>query len=105
MHFLNLFIINLILVFIIDLSGFIPSLESGLSRLFGFKVRIPRPFSCALCMTFWTGMVYILFTGWSWTSLLFVCALALFSKNTAGFIRWIQEALVSLENLLYKLIR
>lgn len=105
MDFLNLFIINLILVFIIDLSGFIPSLESGLARLLKFKVRIPRPFSCSLCMTFWLGIIYILFTGFSWTALLFVCALALFSKNTAGFIRWIQEALVSIENLLYKLIR
>lgn len=44
---LNILLIAVITVIVIDLSGFIQSLESGLSRwLHAPNVHIPRPFSC-----------------------------------------------------------
>lgn len=106
MELLNIFIINLLVVFVVDLSGFIPELESIISKRFHFKARIPKPFSCSLCMTFWLGLIYTICTSsFSLPTLLFISALSLFSKNTAGFIRWIQETLITIENFLYKLIR
>lgn len=57
---LNLIFIAVICVCIIDVSGFIGEIETLLTKLLGFKVRIPKPLSCSLCMTFWTGLVYLL---------------------------------------------
>lgn len=44
---LNILLIAVITVIVIDLSGFIQSLESGLSKWLRIpNVHIPRPFSC-----------------------------------------------------------
>ena len=59
---LNLVIIGFFWVFVLDYAGFVNELE----RYFGVFSRskapkkIPKPFSCSLCMTFWTGIVYLL---------------------------------------------
>ena len=106
MVLLNIFIINLLVVFVVDLSGFIPELESVLSKSLRFKVRIPKPFSCSLCLTWWTALLYLVLSyNLTLPYVLAAAAVSLFSKNTGGFIRWIQEALVKLEDSLYKLIR
>lgn len=58
--------IAIICVVIIDLSGFIQELERMLKKWLGIRkgeVRIPKPFSCSLCMCFWTGLIYLLCTG------------------------------------------
>lgn len=61
---LNILLIAVITVIVIDLSGFIQSLESGLSRwLHAPNVHIPRPFSCSLCSTFWLSIIYIIIIG------------------------------------------
>lgn len=46
-------------------SGFLDSLEQGLSKiLFNSRltVTIPKPFSCEFCLTFWIILAYLLFT-------------------------------------------
>lgn len=46
-------------------SGFLDSLEQGLSKiLFNSRltVTIPKPFSCEFCLTFWIIMAYLLTT-------------------------------------------
>lgn len=60
--FLNLVIIEFVIVFIIDYSGFVGEIERYLgvflrSRL---PLKIPKPFSCSLCMTFWCGLIYLI---------------------------------------------
>lgn len=103
---LNLLMIQVIVCFIIDLSGFINSVESGLSRWLKYRVSIPRPFSCSLCSGFWLGLVYILFTGWfNLTGIVTVSLISFFSRNITGILRWIQEMLIKLEDLLYRIIR
>lgn len=57
---LNMFLITLIIVFVIDLSGIIQSAEEGLSKWLKGKAIIPKPFSCSLCMSWWTNLIYIL---------------------------------------------
>lgn len=63
MTMIDLLIIALILVFIIDLSGIITEMEKALQKKLKRKVIIRKPFSCSLCMVFWTGLVYLLITG------------------------------------------
>lgn len=59
--FFNLFIIGFLCVFVIDYSGFIQEMDSRLTKVFKSRLplHIPKPFSCSLCMTLWTGLIYL----------------------------------------------
>ena len=82
---LNLIYIAVILVFIIDYSGVITSIEDFASRTAShagrkIHIRIPKPFSCSLCSMWWSGLIYIILTGnFSFKSLAIV---ALISAST-----------------------
>ena len=103
---LDVIFIQIIVCFIIDLSGFIQSLEEGLSKLLKFKCVIPKPFSCSLCSGFWINLIYLIIThNFTLPYVVFVAIISFFSKNISGFLRWSQEALVKIEDLLYKIIR
>lgn len=61
---LNLFLISLISVFIVGVSGFIEELEIILAKWLKVKkVKIPKPFSCELCTSHWAGLIYLLIAG------------------------------------------
>ena len=103
---LDVIFIQIIVCFIIDLSGFIQSIEEGLSKWFRFKCVIPKPFSCSLCSGWWINLIYLIITHhFTLPYVVFVALVAFFSKNISGFLRWIQEALVKIECMLYKIIR
>lgn len=62
---LNILLLSFIVVMIIDVSGFVDELKSVIkSILTNGKMSDPnyslKPFDCSLCMTFWTGIVYLL---------------------------------------------
>lgn len=90
---LNLFLIAFICGFIIEYSGFISEMEDILTKLTKskFKVHIPKPFSCALCCTFWIGLIYICkiheFTFVNLTLVCIAAASASILANCLGFIR------------------
>lgn len=46
-----------IIVYIIDLSGFTQSWKGWVSRKFGGRCRIGKPFDCSLCMTWWVCLL------------------------------------------------
>ncbi len=59
----DLLILALVVIFIVDLSGFTDSWLGALSKWLGHTVREFKPFTCSLCMTWWTGLAYALITG------------------------------------------
>lgn len=97
---LNLFLIAFICGFIIEYSGFVTEMEALLTKLTKskFKVHIPKPFSCALCSTFWIGLIYICITDtFTFLNLALVCiaaASASLLSNTLGFIRELLNKLI-----------
>lgn len=62
---IDLILIQLIIVFIIDLSGAVESFKLFISKILT-KGRIQttnfdlRPFTCSLCSTWWIGLIYLL---------------------------------------------
>lgn len=62
---LNLFIISIIWVLILDLSGFALTIDKLLYKIF-YKGRAFRddarfkPFDCSLCMTWWSCLIYLI---------------------------------------------
>lgn len=67
MIYLNIFIITLIIVFVLDLTDFWQNVSKGISYIITKgKVVKPfelKPFSCSLCMTLWTNLIYVLIAG------------------------------------------
>ena len=103
---LDVIFIQIIVCYIIDLSGVIQSMEEGLSKLLKFKCVIPRPWSCSLCSGFWINLIYLIIThNLTLPYVVFVALVSFFSKNISGFLLWLRELLVKIETLLYKLIR
>lgn len=98
---LDLFLITIIICFIIDISGIIESIEWWLSKWLKVPCKIPKPFSCSLCMTFWIGLIWIGLHGFTLFNLLFVCLFAALSEEISNFIKiikqlvhWVQDAIV-----------
>lgn len=62
---IELLLIQALLVFIIDFSGAMNELLTPLvKRLTGAKIgHIGKPFTCSLCMTFWTGLLWLIIKG------------------------------------------
>lgn len=62
---INLILIQLIIVYIIDLSGVIESIKLFISKhLTKNKIVTTnfsiKPFDCSLCSTWWIGLIYLL---------------------------------------------
>ena len=60
---LTLILIQVCAVGVIDLSGIIDSLDNFLTKVLKTKAHVPKPFSCSLCMTWWTCFFWLLFKG------------------------------------------
>ena len=59
----DIFLIAIIWVIIIDISGFIGKIEEALAKWLKVKsVHIPPPASCSFCMTWWSALVYLIVT-------------------------------------------
>lgn len=99
---INLLCIQIILVFITDLSGVVDYIQPLVWKwLFpkipykgaGFKIL-----NCSLCQTWWTGILYILITGFTWKLLLYVALLAYFTPVTKDLLIIIKELIIKLLN-------
>lgn len=65
--YLQLIFVTVLIVYIVDLSGFTeswkPYAQALVKRVAGFTPRNVKPFDCSLCLTWWTGLVYIIAAG------------------------------------------
>lgn len=93
---LDLFLIAVIVVIIIDLSGITLSIKSGIKRLLTRgRMSDPnyslKPIDCSFCMTFWTGLVWLLvthsFSLWMLTYLLLLCVMTPVIRDVIILIR------------------
>lgn len=105
---LQLLLIEILICFIVDLSGFTETLKKGVKRLFKIKditnIEL-KPFTCSLCMTWWSGLIWLVCTGniHIWT-IAVLGVMSFLAKNLTGLLRWLSDMLIKVENLLYKLI-
>lgn len=81
---LDLFLIAVIVVIIIDISGVTLSIKSGIKRLLTKGMMSDpnyslKPIDCSFCMTFWTGLLWLVVTHtltlWMLTYLLLLCVM------------------------------
>lgn len=107
---IELLIIAAVVVFIVDISGAVDSLKTALKWLLTKgKMKdnnyILKPFDCSLCMVFWVGLAYLLFTGnFTIPYIGYVCLLACFSEILKNTILLVEDIIKTIYKLIYNLI-
>lgn len=110
MVLINLILISAIVVFIVDISGAVDSLKSGIKwiltkgKMSNSDYRL-KPIDCSLCMTFWSGIIYLLLINeFTLPYFAFVCLLACFSGIIKSSILLVEDILIKITQLIYKLL-
>lgn len=93
---IDILLIAVIVVCIVDISGFTDSWKSALKKVLT-KGRMSdpyytlKPFDCSFCMTFWTGLIWLLVihsvTLWMLAYLLLICVMTPVIKDVIILIR------------------
>lgn len=101
---LNLLFIQFIIVFIIDISGFVDTMKAKLSSILtkgkikSTEFRL-RPFDCSLCAMFWSGLIFLLVTHqFTIPFIAYVCLLSATTPITKDLYYTIQELITKLLN-------
>lgn len=61
-EYIDILLLSVIVVFVVDMSGWTATVLDALSRWSGRKVKSLRPFTCSLCSTWWAGVIYCIAT-------------------------------------------
>ena len=92
---IDLLLLCLVVIFIVDISGWTDTWLGWLSRWLGHTVKEFKPFTCSLCMTWWTGLIYLLITGRLCITLVaYVALLAWLSFPLSQLLIFIRELLL-----------
>lgn len=103
---INIFFLTVIIVYVIDLSGVIFSIEDFFSKWLKAKAKIPKPFSCSLCMVWWTGLIYlVVFNQFSLVNLFVVALFSHFSGVIGNFLMSIRELFLNLIERIYNALK
>lgn len=62
MNYIDLFEITIIVVIIVDISGFVDSIKSFVGKVLGINNVSLRPLDCSFCLNFWVSLIYLLIT-------------------------------------------
>ena len=62
MIYLKLFELTVIVVIIVDISGFIDSIKTLIGKVLGINNVSLKPFDCSFCMNFWVSIAYLVIT-------------------------------------------
>lgn len=104
----DLFLIAVISVFIVDISGAIDSLKSGIKWvLTKGKMKSSdyplKPFDCSLCTNFWCSLIYLLIIGaFELKYVAIVCLLCTFCDTIKTAILLVEDVIKKLIQLIYK---
>ena len=78
-----------------------------------FKLKNPdisslvwKPFDCSLCMTWWTGITYLLIAGqFTLINFAFVTILAALASEISEMIRLVKDLIAKIESFIQKLLQ
>lgn len=109
--FLKLFIIQLVVILIVDISGFIPNIKRIISKYLT-KGQIEssqfslKPFDCSLCLSFWSLLIFIIITGQlTFINVLYLTLLTMFTDVVVDIIMFIKVTIKYTIDRLYDKLR
>ena len=62
MNYIDLFEITVIVVIVVDISGFIDSIKTLIGKVLGINNVSLKPIDCSFCMNFWVSIAYLVIT-------------------------------------------
>ena len=98
MQILDLIYLQIITVFIIDLSGVVDYIKLYISsyltkkRITSYNFSL-KPFDCSLCMFHWIGLSYLIITGFDISLYCVVCVLSLFTPTVSNLLLYIRDSI------------
>ena len=98
MSYIDLFEITVIVVIIVDISGFIDSIKSLIGKVLGINNVSLKPLDCSFCLNWWVSLGYLVIT--NQLSLTAVMVALLLSTMTPI----IKDAIYLIRDLLGKII-
>ena len=110
MLYLNLLIMQLVIVFILDLSGVMLSIKKTIWKILYGKKTVDlsyklslKPFDCSLCSTFWLGLLWLLLTKEiSMLNIGYVCLLSYMTTFSKDMILTLNDLLIKLLTFINK---
>lgn len=96
--YLQLFLIAVVVVYVVDVSGFTASWRHALARRLGYEdddeLRPLPPFDCGKCMTWWATVIFTIAAGHFSLLTLAACALlSMLSDTINALLLFIHETL------------
>ncbi len=105
---INLLLISAIICYIIDLSGVVDEFKHFLWKRYiktgDYHNLSLKPLDCSRCVIWWTGLVYILITGFTLPLLAYVALLSLLSSNISDALILIKDTATYLINALASIL-
>ena len=98
--YIHLFLISLVTIYIVDISGFTQSWRDALARwLKVSSLRPLKPFDCGACTTWWVCIIFALLSGqFSIFTIAFSALLSLLSNPLGNALIFIREGMTWLIN-------
>ncbi|MBR2698805.1 MAG: hypothetical protein IKE76_09470 [Clostridia bacterium] len=95
--YLDLLLLAAVVVYVVDLSGWSDTVTDFASRILGRRVQAVKPLTCSLCMTFWAGLLWALFThALTLPVVAWICALSYLSQPLGQLAATVREWVVVL---------
>lgn len=110
MIILNLFLISVIWVLILDVSGVMTHFKAFLGRILKISPQIAQNFSlkpidCSFCMTWWSGLIYLfVIHKISFLTITLVLLCSFFTTSTKDFLYLVQDIFSWIINKISKLL-
>lgn len=102
---IDLILVAVIVIYIVDLSGFTDTWLKVLSHYTGRKITELKPFSCSLCMVWWVCLIFSLVAGkCSLPVIAFIALLSFLSVPIGQFLLFVREGILKVVNILMDLI-
>lgn len=100
--YIDILLATLIVVFIVDLSGFPANCKEALGRWLNIKVGHLKPFDCSLCMTWWVCIIIALVEHClSFPVLAYIATLAFLADTIGMTMQIAKESIKKLLTTLY----
>lgn len=106
----NLFLISILVVYIVDISGAIDSLKSGIKwvltkgKMNNSNYRL-KPLDCPLCCVWWCGLIYLLVTNnFTLPYITIVALFSTFSGIIKSSILIVEDTITKIIQIIYKYV-
>lgn len=107
MVFIKLLMICTIWIIIIDYTDIIHHIERFFEKTLHIrKAELPKPFSCSMCMLFWSGLILLIMSGeFSLINLFLLLVLCFFNTTIYNVLYLIKDSIDSGLNYLINKLR